>query len=385
MLGFTAGHNYLIDRQGILISCVHPDSTQWIRIPASLTVIQHWLNECGFESRTSHSGHIAASLSKSMGGPRGMHWLGYPLLIESLNHIASLPGRHVRKKKAIEKLIDEAIASHTNFEGRSTEDIFGWLLRHGAFRVGLTTSCTACRQYNWHTLEKIRYRLTCDHCGIKYAFPSTNPWQASWTYSLAGPFSVPNYVAGGYGAVAALHAITRTHSTGCMWSLGVEIKDKIDSNASWHEIDAFVMVKEYECVIPVFIEAKSGLRGDGGIISEDEIERAEYLLRRFPDAVVAFSTMGITFEAQSIGRLKALVERLPLRTFGRQQSVKPVMLLGQRELFSAFTLSQSWKDGGGKHAEFAKTWRNVYSIVDSCEATQALHLDWLQANDVSEA
>lgn len=380
LFGLSGGHDFLASRHGVLINSHHPDSLQWMRVPTGSAVIHHWLQEHGFETRTSSAGNLAASLTRAMGGPRGMYWLGYPALIEALNHTASLPGKHVQPKQSIEREIQNALSAHSNILRRTKEEIFDWLLEHGALRLGLATPCTACRQQNWYPIDKTRYRLVCDRCGKRFAFPSKNPKDAWWAYSLAGPFSVPSYVAGGYGAVAALHAIDRTHSNGCMWSFGVEMKEKATANAAWHEIDVLAMVKEYGNVVPMFVEAKSGLSGQGGTISEDEIGRAEYLLGKFPTAVAVFSTMAVTFEPESAARLKAFVERLQSRTVGDRDSAKPVVLLGQHELFGAFSLGQAWKDVGGKHAEFAEKWPNVHSMLDICYATQALHLQVLQAN-----
>ncbi len=164
-----------------------------------------------------------------------------------------------------------------------------------------------------------------------------------------------------------------------MWSFGVEMKEKAKPNATWHEIDVLAMVKDYGNIVPMFVEAKSGLSSQGGTISQDEIERAEYLLGKFPTSVAVFSTMAITFEPESAARLKIFVERLPSRRVGDRNSAKPVILLGQHELFNAFSLGRSWKHVGGEHAKFAEKWPALHSMLDICYATQELHLQVLQA------
>ena len=381
LFGHYENHKYLASRQGLLIKSVDPDTLEWVRMPTGSEVIAHWLQEQGFESRTSSAGHLATALLRAMGGPRGMYWLGYPDLIESLNHTASLPGKHVKPKQAIEQEIQRALNARGNSMRRTKDEVFDWLLEHGALRLGISTPCTACLQQNWYPIDRARYRLVCDRCGKRFAFPSKNPKKAQWMYSLAGPFSVPHYVAGGYGAVAAIHAINRALPGECMWSCGVELRESTATNAPWHEIDVLAMVREYGSAVPLFVEAKSGLKGQGGMISDGEIERAEIMLDRFPTAVAVFSTMAVTFESRSAARLKALVERTPSRPIGDRDSAKPIVLLGQHELFGTFSLEHSWHEAGGKHAELRKKWPIVHSLIEVCYATQELHLEMLATND----
>ena len=92
----------------------------------------------------------------------------------------------------------------------------------------------------------------------------------------------------------------------------------------------------------MFGEAKSF---GGGAFKQDDVDRMKSLAETFPGSTLVFAAMKerIDFSKAEINRIKELAEWGREYDEDRQQSRAPVIILTGTELFTEYSLEDSWK------------------------------------------
>ena len=103
----------------------------------------------------------------------------------------------------------------------------------------------------------------------------------------------------------------------------------------------------------VFGEAKSFK----GLFNQHDVKTMNQLAERFPGSILVFAALkeGEDFSNKEIERLKKLAQWGREYDEERQQSRAPVIILTGTELFTEYSLKQSWEEKGGKHEELIKS------------------------------
>jgi hypothetical protein len=243
-------------------------------------------------------------------------------------------------------------------------------------RLGLETVCPHCRAKNWNTLTTVDYRVMCERCLKSYDFPQSALLEhnRNWTYRVVGPFSVPDYGRGSYGALLALRVLDRyrsatgrlTFATGMNLSFD-GIQREVDFIAWCGEGSILEARRPPELVIG---EAKS--LGQGELITATELAKLKAVAAKLPEAVLVIATLRDHFPSAEQKILKKFV------AWGRRvnaygEPTNPILILTSHELTMEHDLSSTWKSLGGRHASFAD-YRQVRTLSSLADATQQIYL-----------
>lgn len=247
--------------------------------------------------------------------------------------------------------------------------------KRNIIRLGLETVCTHCQGGNWHGLDTVDYKVTCERCLNDYDFPQARlkPHNENWKYRVVGPFSVPDYGRGAYSSLLTLRALEMfsgshgdmTFSTSMNLTFD-ETKCEVDFVAL-HRKDRMDDPKDPELVIG---ETKSFGKGD--LIDATDLAKLKKVSRKLSGAYILISVMRDDFTVAEKKILKQFV-LWARRPNDRGWPTNPVVLLTEHELFVDFMITQAWKKLGGEHAKYADYdhTRDLYSFA---QATQVIHL-----------
>ena len=293
--------------------------------------------------------------------------------------------QHQKFKNEIAKATKGDIWRHRNFET---------LVERGAVELGLKLKCTKCSSWSWYPLPQLDYEVSCSLCLRRFKFPLIDPGSSKnsdWAYRLIGPFALPDYAKGGYAASLSIRffadAIGNNHNSNVTWSAGQVLelgpKDEIEADLIlWYQRKV-MFGNDYQTDL-VFGEAKS-FRGENpeekrtikDAFQAEDIERMKRLAIRFPGAVLVFSTMkhASEFSKDEIDRITKLAEWGSEYVRERRQTHAPLIVLTSTELFAPYSLRETWRKIGGKHAEFANAgWTRLDNLRVLADLTQQLYL-----------
>jgi hypothetical protein len=378
------GDSIFVGTEGWIFPQRYKRSSEHVTLLTPEEAIVGSLKRNGIEARTSDPGHIARQMLEQLGGLSGTHLLADLDTLQLLNKMAG----GVRKKANETEAIEE------NF-GLRTAPLKDWidlisrrkqrqplpqvdlaaLTTRNVIRLGLETDCPHCHAENWNTLTSVDYRITCDRCLKQYDFPqsSLRERNRNWSYRVVGPFSVPDYARGSYGALLALRVIDRSDSSmGRMtFTTAMTLKfDGIDAEVdflAWRRDEDIDSDKPPEFIIG---EAKSG--GKGQLIKPRDLTKLKAVAHKLPDSIVVISVLRDHFLRSEKNLLKKFV------TWGRRlneygQPTNPMVLLTQHELLMEHHLSDTWEKLGDPHQKYSgrESTRNLRNLAD---ATQRIYL-----------
>jgi hypothetical protein len=348
-------------------------------LPEGTSAIAKWLQKHGISSTPSEAGRITQQIIQTLGGFWGVSSFAHPEIVKLLNDISRRPStksiQHQEFRNRIKQFIKGDLWRHRNFEN---------LVERKAVELGLELHCTKCSNWGWYSLKQLDHRMTCDLCLREFDFPIVEPSIASnskWAYRLIGPFALPDYARGGYAASLSIRFFSELvgfhDSANVTWSGGLELnlpdKRKVEADfILWFQRRRmFGNDRQTEIV---FGESKSfGLDA----FQADDIDRMKILATQFPGSVLVFSTMKLPAEL-SPGEIQRLTK---LAMWGREyvserrQSRAPVIILTGIELFATFSVSSTWRQLGGKHAELIQPgWVRTDSLRSLADLTQQLYL-----------
>jgi hypothetical protein len=361
----------------------YKDWTQHLDLLSPEDALIGSLKRSGVEALLSEPGHIAKQVLGHLGGLRGLSLLQDEETLAMLNAMAGGIRRNGRDEES-EQLFDR--------RSKSVKDWQDLLARRracrrwhraelqdftdrGVIKLGLQTTCPTCHGVNWHSLTAVDYSVSCDRCQKIYSFPQAalDKQNGNWRYRVVGPFAVPDYARGSYGALLALNVLRTlswsssrmTYSTAMTLKLGGA--DVEADFAAWWSADRF---DEYQAPELVFGEAKSF--GQGDLIKQSDITKLRLLAQRFPGATMVVSVLRRHFTENEKALLTTFVKwcRRP-DAVGR--SMNPVVLLTGHELFFDFSIDSTWKTMGEPHRKFGDS-QNTRSLGRFADATQAIYL-----------
>ena len=199
----------------------HKDSTQVIALLAQEEAVIESLKEFGVEASLSEAGHIARQVLQHLRGLQGIQLLADPHTLKLLNRMAG--GMRVRKQgehdaRDVEEVFDRRALGEKQWREHINRRLaqqqaqvleLSHFTERNVIRLGVSTKCPRCTAANWHSLTAVDYVVVCERCLERYSFPqgALRHGNGNWSFRVIGPFSVPDYARGSYGALLALKTI----------------------------------------------------------------------------------------------------------------------------------------------------------------------------------
>jgi hypothetical protein len=352
------------------------------------------LKGLGIEAALSEPGQIAKQILEHLRGLWGVSLLADVETLKLLNAMAggirrtratNRSGREVsdtddeveqifdrrsRATKVWNDLISRRNAEHT-FRGGLDQ-----FTQRNVLRLGIQTQCPYCHASNWHGIDAATYQLICERCLKHYPFPQADLRKdnKNWAYRVVGPFSVPDYARGSYGALLSLRCLSRLGISGGSLTFSTALAmrfDGIEREAdfvAWHQPDHFDNVEEPQLILG---EAKS--LGDGDLLKDSDISKLRDLGAKLPGALLVVSILRADFTEAEKKRLRSLV-KWGRRLNAAGEPLNRVLLLTANEIFARFGgLEARWKELGGRHAALADH-HHVRTLATIADSTVSIYL-----------
>lgn len=347
------------------------------------TAILGFLKRAGMKARLSEPGHIARQIIDQLGGLWGTRLIADGDTLKLMNDMAGGIRRRQNGVDEVQERFDPRSRPAKDWvkviKGRTARSYQSLELEHftkaNVLVLGLETQCTNCMNRNWDAVDQLGYSLTCKRCLKPYPFPqgaSSN--ERLWTYRVAGPFSVQDYAKGAYGAVLALQTLSEldSHFRSINFMTAVELEvegKKVETDyIAFHQADAFE--SQYD---PTLILGEAKSFGQGDLIKPKDIARLKELALRFPGSVLAVSVLRNEFTDTEKALLRTLVRwtRKVAADGGPRNRV--LLLTGHELLCPSGPIGHTWKEIGGKHADFSD-YHHTRSLRNVAESSIAIHL-----------
>ena len=398
---FRLGGDLLLPTtEGFVIFPQYKNIPERWKIPDGSTAINNWLKTNGINTVLSDAGRATQQIIQTLGGFWGVASFAHADIVKLLNEISRRPISRSAHHQEFRSRIKNATKNDT-WRMRSFES----LVERNAVELGLELKCTKCSSWNWYSLKQLDYKMTCSLCLRQFEFPIINPSTRSnsrWAYRLIGPFALPNYADGGYGASLSIRffseIIGKYDRAVLTWSAGQKLKLAPKKEVEcdfilWYQRKMF-FGNDYPTEL-VFGEAKS-FRGESSeekrarrdAFQAIDVDRMKELAIHFPGSILVFSTMKKANELSNdeIGRIAKLAKWGREYIRERRQTRAPVIVLTGTELFAPFSLGETWKKMGGRHAQLIEPgWVRTDNLRVLADLTQQLYLNmpsygtWLEA------
>ncbi|QJU57385.1 hypothetical protein HL653_05900 [Sphingomonas sp. AP4-R1] len=377
------GDPVLIGREGWTLGQRYKDLSARLTIPTPEAAVISALKRHGIEARLSEPGHIAKQILGHLKGLRGVQLLADPETLDMLNTMAGGIRRKGSGETETEELFDRRSKPvrdwHSLVERRKAqgfgisglEDFTG----SGVIRLGLQSRCPTCANLNWHTLTAVDYDVICERCQRSYPFPQAGLQKnnGNWSFRVIGPFAVPDYARGSYGALLALRAISTMDMGHDSMSYSTALSlsfDGIDAEADFVALRSPERHGSQSDPELIICEAKSF--GTGQLIAAKDLAKLRAIAKKIEGAVIVISVLRDRFHPEELKLLGPFVKwcRQPDKRGGMRN---PVILLTGHETFCHFDIGMTWKQLGGEYAKF-EDYRHRDNLRAFADATQAIHL-----------
>jgi hypothetical protein len=246
----------------------------------------------------------------------------------------------------------------------------------GIIRLGLKSACPNCQGVNWSSLTSVDYSITCERCQKDYPFPqaSLDKHNGNWSYRVVGPFAVPDFARGSYGALLALGVVQSlgfdrdrmTFATALSLKLGGQEAEA--DFVAWRAPERIGEHRRPELLVG---EAKSFGKGD--LLKRSDVAKLRLLASNLPEATIVVSVMRSSFTPNERALLVPFVNWCR-RPNSKGLATNRVILLTATELFFDFSIKETWSRAGERYAEFAD-YDQTNTIQGLADATQSLYLD----------
>jgi len=377
---FTGGRGGVLSTgEGFVVLAVHGTSKHFWSLEDGAAAIRRWLATRGIKSSLSGSGRATQQLIQTLGGFRGMSALASERIVHLLNEISRRPTNRSMEHNQFRNRINLATR-----DSIWNTNAFQTLVDRNAVEIGLEVRCDKCGSWSWYALGELGMLLKCQLCLRTFGFPSVNPADAKhayWAYRLIGAFAQPNYAQGGYAAALSMRLFAEllgdVGDNRLTWCAGQELNFENGHSLEADFILWFRRAGTYgtqQTTHLVFGEAKSFGRDT---FTVQDVARMQELALKFPGAAIAFATMRSASDltAEEIGRLKVLAEWGRRQGSKRGRSRTPIVVLTGTELFAEFSLRDTWKKAGGRHAELVSpAYVRTDNLLDLADMTQQLYL-----------
>ncbi|WP_338188191.1 hypothetical protein [Thalassospira tepidiphila] len=375
----------VIGRSGWSIAQSYVDSTTSIELPKQEDAVISYLVELGFEAKLSEPGHIAKQVLHHIGGLWGIYLLKHQETLRLLNEMAGRRRRHDKENYIDEELFGprakpanrwvQLVQTRKQADPTSRVSISKFT-DCSIIRLGTTTKCPSCTEANWHDLDQLSYKLTCERCLATYPFPqgTANTNDVLWSYRVIGPFAVHDYARGSYGALLAINTLSGYHRFENTSTFSPALSIKLP-NGELCEVDYFGWITEKlygEKYNPRIVIGEAKSFGDGELIKKKDISQIKKVATYFPDAVIVITVLRDKFTATETDLIRSLV-KWTNRFSSNRHPTNPVILLTGIELFGDYDFEHIWSTAGEEYAPFAN-YHHCKSLEDIARSTQKIHL-----------
>lgn len=374
----------MIGTEGWSFSQHYHRAEELLQFETQESAILGFLKRSGMKARLSEPGHIAKQIIDQLGGLWGTHLIADGDTLKLMNDMAGGVRRRRNGDEEVQEQFDprSRLAKDwiSRIKGRKARSYQSLELEHftkaNVLLLGLETQCTNCMNRNWDAVDRLGYSLTCKRCLKPYPFPQgASSKERLWTYRVAGPFSVQDYAKGAYGAVLALRTLSELDShfrtINFITAVEIEAEDKrMEADyIAFHQADAFE--SQYDPTV-ILGEAKSF--GQGDLIKGKDIAKLKDLALRFPGSFLAVSVLRNEFTDTEKELLRTLVRwTRKLGTDGGPRN-RVLLLTGHELLRQSEPISHTWKEIGGRHADFSDD-HHTRSLKAIAESSIAIHLE----------
>lgn len=237
----------------------------------------------GIEASPSHPGRIASRLISQLGGLQGCRVLkisGVRALISKYN-----PLQEFTRTEAIGLIANRDPETGTpEFEDYENlfieerdwstklkpDDVFGYLLDRGVFRVGLSLRCPTCELPFWISLDDASTMTTCEVCGAGFSVLRQLKTR-DWRYRRSGIFGKDNHQEGSIPVALTLQQLhTQFHSwSGNSLFLPNMTLKPLRANIESCETDIFIATQDGSDTMLAIGECKDA----GGCITAEDARK----------------------------------------------------------------------------------------------------------------
>ena len=378
------GDETIVGSEGWVFGQEYKNSSEVLTLLRKEDAIVGSLKSLGIDAKLSDPGHIAKQMLDHLGGLWGVHLLADLETLRLLNKMAGGVRRKSNKAETIEETFERRsapIKDWTDLLSRRKQrhslaplDLSDFTKRN-IVRLGLETDCPHCQVTNWHSLTTVDYSVTCERCLNRYEFPQAQlrEQNRNWRYRVVGPFSVPDYGRGSYGALLTLRALKRGfgHDNEMTFSTAMDVsfdgvKAEADFLAWWRE------GRHGHRNSPELVIGETKSLGQGDLIKPEDLSQLKAIGRKLPGATFVISVMRENFTNSE----KKLLQ--PFAKWGRRpdsdgRPLNPVILLTAHELFFEFRITKTWKTLGKRYENFAD-YEHTRNLSKLAEATQRIYL-----------
>jgi hypothetical protein len=377
------GHRIAIGREGWVFGQRFMGWTETISFMSKEDAVAGALRHFGIEGQLSDPGHVAKQMLDRLEGLWGVHILAHASVVKMLNDMAGSVRRKSNETDSVEETFERKSTSvqkwngmlareqRDRFQGPKLEDY----TKRGVIRLGLETKCPHCQGGNWHGLDSVDYKVTCERCLNSYEFPQAEIRRngENWRYRVIGPFSVPDFARGSYSALLTLRVLESVGGSHGELTFSTAMDLSFDGGkceadfVALRRADRLNRSDEPELVIG---ETKSFGRGD--LIKPKDLAKLKRIAGKLPGAVIVISVMRETFTPSEKRILKSFV-KWSRRSGDRSRPRNPVVLLTGHELFVDHLVGVKWKELGPPHSNFTD-YEHTRSLFNLAQATQAIQL-----------
>jgi hypothetical protein len=378
------GERVSVSSEGWIFTERFKDSAQWVQFLSHEAALAGALDRSGIKAQLSEPGHIAKQMLQHLGGLWGAHLLADPETLALLNKMAG----GIRTRSAGGKTTEESfglraaplkdwtdLIAKRKQTHRLPEAKLEDFTSRNMIRLGLETECPYCQAKNWTGLDTVDYQVICERCLKPYPFPQAHlrDRNRNWSYRVIGPFSVPDYGRGSYGALLALRLLSNFNSS--LDEMTFSTAMTLDFDSRRVEVD-FLALRRSErhdlAAEPELIIGEAKSAGRGQLVQPHDLAQLKAVAAKLPGATIVIAVLRDHF----LPAEKRIL--IPFVKWGRRpnadrEPTNPVLLLTSKELMFDHFLSATWKELGGEHAKFSSydQTRSVQSIAD---ATQQIYL-----------
>lgn len=379
------GETVAVGSEGWVFGQRYKEATKSIQLHRPEEIIIGALRRAGIEAKLSEPGHIAKQVLEHLGGMWGVHLLADRPTLVMMNEMAGGLRRRARDGVETEEVFDRRskplkdwkdLLARRNQPGRRPKALLEAFTNRNIIRVGVETVCPHCQAANWHSLTAADYVLGCERCLKKYPFPQADirSHSRNWVYRVVGPFSVPDFARGSYGALLALNVLVQFGASrdATTFSTALSMRfDGIDAEADFVALHARETMDRHQQPHLIIGEAKSF--GEGDLIKATDLAKLRAIGTKLPGSVIVVSVMRDDFTPTEKTLLTRFV-KWGRRPDAAGEPTNPVLLLTGVELFHEFSVGSTWKKKGGRHADFSE-YNHTRNLSAFAESTQAIYLD----------
>ena len=375
----------LVSREGFVLTQRFKQDRAHLQLLSGTEAVIDWFKRNDIIATASDAGRVADQILSSVDG-----FLGVPLLQDK--HTLVLldkmsKSRRMLGEDTIEEYPDRTVSvgewqsvvkQRENWAWKA-ENYLDRLVEAGALKLGLSVPCPNCKKKNWYGLDALAEKVPCERCLKIFSFPqgSLNFQRSPWEFRVAGPYSVPDFANGSYATVLALKCLADGGGLGrhsITFSTNLDLK----LNGGCLEIDFACWFQQKSYGLrnnePVFVvgEAKSFAKNS---FSADDVARLKRIGERMPGTFLVFATL----KSELSGAERVWIARLA--KWGRLPSTNnrprnPVIVLTGTELFAPHSISEAWREAGGKRQALAEPgYVRMDNLRTLADLTQQVYLE----------